>query len=145
MIGDIIKYMDINKAKELLSLHSGRNNDIHNPKWKNGFLGSLRPFRGELNEENFIEIMECLKTLKSEISAPTIEQAIVSDIIGIIHLTRAWTSPYGMLSCNQLLTEEQTKCLLTWIDIIECCFMYLLENDEEDAFFDYEEYLNNKN
>ena len=119
MIGDIIKYMDINKAKELLSLHSGRNNDIHNPKWKNGFLGSLRPFRGELNEENFIEIMECLKTLKSEISAPTIEQAIVSDIIGIIHLTRAWTSPYGMLSCNQLLTEEQTNCLLTWIDIIE--------------------------
>ena len=136
--------MDIEKAKELLSLHSGRNSDIHNPKWENGFLGSLRPFRGELHEENFIEIMECLKTLKDEISAPAIEQGIVSDIVGIIHLTRAWASPDGMLGSNHLLTEAQTKCLFTWVDIIENCFMYLLEDDEEDAFFDYEEYLDGR-
>lgn len=137
--------MDINKAKELLSFHSGRNNDIKNPKWINGFLGSLRPFHGELHEENFIEIMECLKVLKDEITKPYIEHGIVSDIVGIVHLTRAWASPDGMLGNNNLLTQEQTQCLFTWVDIIENCFMCLLENDEEDAFFEYEEYLDDKN
>ena len=40
--------MDKNEAKELLSFHSTRNEDIDNMKWEKGFLGSLRPFRGEL-------------------------------------------------------------------------------------------------
>ena len=36
------------KFKDLLvelSFHSGRNEDIKNPKWENGFLGSLRPYK----------------------------------------------------------------------------------------------------
>lgn len=66
--------MNINEAKELLSFHAGRNNDINNPKWENGFLGSLRPFRGKLHIENLDEVIECLRTLKGEFSAPTIEQ-----------------------------------------------------------------------
>ena len=44
--------MDKETAKTLLSFHSGRNDDINNPKWENGFLGSLRPFCGELIESN---------------------------------------------------------------------------------------------
>ena len=52
--------MDVKEAKERLSYHSGRNEDIHNPKWEHGFLGSLRPFQGELRKENFIDVMECL-------------------------------------------------------------------------------------
>ena len=51
-------------------------------------------------------------------------------------------APEGMLGSNNLLTEEQTQRLSAWVDIIEGCFMYLLENDEEDAFSDYEDYLN---
>ncbi len=134
--------MDKNQAKELLSLHSTRNSDIYHSKSENGFLGSLRPFRGELNEENFFEVMECLRALKDEFIAPTIEQGIVSDIVAIIHLTRVWVSPYGMLGSNHLLTEEQTKHLLTWADIIETCFMYLLDDVAEEAFTAYEDYLN---
>ena len=132
--------MDVKEAKELLSFHSGRNSDIHNPKWKNGFLGSLRPLRG-LNRENFIEVIECLRTLKDEIAFPLIDREIVSDIVGITHLTRIWASPQGMLGRNHLLTEEQTKHLLAWVDIIESCFMYLLDGAEEEAFADYELYL----
>ena len=49
--------MDKAEAKELLSFHSSRNSDIHNPKWINGFLGSLRPFCGELRKDNFIEVI----------------------------------------------------------------------------------------
>lgn len=47
-----------------------------------------------------------------------------------------------MLGSNHLLTEEQTQRLIAWTEIIESCFMYLLEDDAEDAFIDYEDYLN---
>lgn len=43
---------------------------------KKGFLGSLHPFCGELYEENFFEVMECLKVLKDEFSKVTIEQRL---------------------------------------------------------------------
>ena len=134
--------MDKAKAKVLLSFHSSRNNDIHNPKWENGFLGSLRPFRGELCEENFIEVMECMRTLKDEFETATVDREIVADLIAIIYLTRVWISPDGMLGGNGILTQEQTNCLLTWIEIMEGCLMYLLNGDGEDAFCDYEDYRN---
>ena len=133
--------MDVKEAKERLSYHSGRNEDIHNPKWEHGFLGSLRPFQGELRKENFIDVMECLQAVKDEIAAPSIDRDLVSDIIAIVHLAQAWASPDGMLGSNHLLTEEQTKHLTAWCHIIQSCFMYLLEEAEEEAFFEYEEYL----
>lgn len=133
--------MNIEEAKKLLSLHSGRCDEIENPKWKDGFLGSLRPFQGTLKKENFMEVMECLKVLNKEIASPAIDREIVSDIVGITHLARAWAAPDGMLGQNNLLTTEQTGQLLLWVDIIEECFMYLLEEDEEDAFWAYNEYL----
>lgn len=68
--------MDIKLAKEILSLHSCRNEDIANPKWENGFLGSLRPFKGEIHEENFMEIVECLRTLQIEILAANIDKKL---------------------------------------------------------------------
>lgn len=138
------KIMNIELAKELLSFHSCRNDDINNPKWENGFLGSLRPFQGKIYEENFKEIIECLKTLEIEIKKENIDKNIVSDIISIIHLTRVWVSEKGILGENNLLTNEQTKYLLTWVDIIESCFMSLLEGASEEAFFDYDDYCANK-
>ena len=81
---------------------------------ENGFLGSLRPFQGKIYEENFKEIIECLKTLKIEIKKENIDKNIVSDIISIIHLTRIWVSEKGILGENNLLTNEQTKYLLIY-------------------------------
>ena len=111
--------MDKNEAKELLSFHSTRNEDIDNMKWEKGFLGSLRPFRRELYEENFFEVMECLRALKDEFSGIAIDKDIISDIVAIIHYPRVWLAPEGMLGSNHLLTEEQNKHLLAWTDIIE--------------------------
>ena len=48
----------------------------------------------------------------------------------------------GFLGSNHLLTTEQTTLLLAWVDIIETCFMFLLDDDPDDAFADYEYYLN---
>ena len=136
--------MNIELAKELLSFHSCRNENIDDPRWENGFLGILRPFQGELNEKNFIEVMECLKVLVPEIQKENIDKNIVSDIMNIIHFTKIWISEGGMLSRNNILSHEQTKYLLAWIDIIEQCFIYLLNNAMKMAFDDYEDYCNNK-
>ncbi len=134
--------MEKDEARKLLSFHSGRNNDIHNPKWGNGFLGCLRPFCGELREENFIEVMECIRALKEEFNNAAVERDMIADIVSIVHLTRELAAPDGMLGRNNILTGEQTESLLTWVTIIENCLMYLLDNDEEDAFSDYEDYQN---
>lgn len=133
--------MTVEKAKEILSIHSGRGGDIDDSKWKNGFLCSLRPFRGTLNEDNFVEIMECLKTLKKEFTTPTVDRGMMEDIITITYLSRVWASPDGMLGRNELLTDEQTTILLSWVDIIQECVMWLLSGCEEEAFFSYNEYL----
>lgn len=132
--------MNIEEAKELLSFHSCRNSDIHNPKWEHGFIGSLRPLEG-IHEDNFIEIMECLKVLKEEFYRPAIDREIISDVISIVSTTRSWVSPDGMLGRNHLLTNEQTQQLLLWIDIIEDSLMYLLDGAEEEAFNTYDLYL----
>ncbi|MBR6696210.1 MAG: hypothetical protein IKL70_07350 [Oscillospiraceae bacterium] len=133
--------MSIEEAKELLSYHSGRNENVDNPKWINGFLGSLRPFRGELLESNFIEVMECLKALQDEFEQDKVDKYMVSDIVGITHLARVWASPDGMLGSNKLLTEEQTSKLNMWVDIIQESLMRLLDDSPEEAFCSYKMYL----
>lgn len=133
--------MSIDEAKELLSYHSGRNENVDNPKWINGFLGSLRPFRGELLESNFIEVMECMKVLQDEFEQDKVDKNILNDIVRITHLARAWASPDGMLGSNKLLTEEQTTKLNLWVDIIQEALMWLLDDAPEEAFVSYKMYL----
>lgn len=134
--------MDKTEAKIRLSFHSGRNSHIDDPRWENGFLGSLRPFRGDLHQENFHDIMACLQVLREDLSAPLLDREVIADLMNIIHLPRAWASPEGMLGRNHLLSADQTKHLLAWIDIIEDCLMYLLDDAAAEAFAAYEDYLN---
>ncbi|MFT5872291.1 MAG: hypothetical protein ACI8WT_001221 [Clostridium sp.] len=53
-------------AAKLLSYHSCRNKDVYNNKWRNGFLGKLITFEGVITEDNFIEVMDCIKALSTE-------------------------------------------------------------------------------
>ena len=123
------------EAYVLLSFHSCRNNGIENDKWKNGFLGSLRPFQGKLYECNFIEIMECLKVLADDFMKPTINQTLLNDVYGIIHLGRRW------IEGADFVTQEQQKQIMEWVDMIQDCFYYLLEEDIDTAFLEYKEYI----
>jgi len=137
--------MDKNEARLLLSFHSGRNEDIENPKWTNGFLGILRPFKNKLSEENFHEIMKCLKILSEDFELKKIEQETVSDLWTICHLGRAWALyEDGMLQSNNLLTQEQIQILDDWINMISYSVMNLLQGVTDEAFWEYTEYLNNK-
>ncbi len=66
---------------------------------------------------------------------------ILSDIVGITHLARNWTSPNGMLGSNKLLSKEQIDKLNLWVDIIQESLMWLLDDAPEEAFWSYEMYL----
>jgi hypothetical protein len=75
------------EAEELLLRHSFLHEDIDHPKSKEGFLGMLRPFGGELFEENYHEIMAVLKALADEIDGPEkVDRKIVSALWGMCHL-----------------------------------------------------------
>lgn len=133
--------MSTDEARELLSYHSCRNENIDDPRWTNGFLGSLRPFGGQLIESNFTQVMECMKALRGEFEQTHVSRDILSDIITIVHLARAWSAPDGMLGSNKLLTEEQTARLNLWTDIIQEALFWLLDDVPEEAFWSYEMYL----
>jgi len=125
-------------ACNILSYHSGRNPDIDNDRWKNGYLGVLRPYRGRLPVENFIEIMECLNVLKEEFQKTEINRELIADVNGIIHYSNIWTEKDGML--DGVLPKEQVNLLRKWTAMISYCVICLLEKNDE-AFYEYDDYL----
>ena len=88
--------------------------------------------------------MECLRVLKDDLSKPMVDKTIVSDVIAITYFTRCWIDPEGMLGSNHLLSDNQTKDLMAWADIIDYCFMCLVDGAEEEAFSLYYDYLDGK-
>lgn len=134
--------MTKNEAMEILSFHSCRNKNVDDPRWEYGFVGRLRPTGGTLNEDNFIQIMESIRLLKDELSAEKIDKNLVYDVMGIIHLTRVWCTPYISAGNNNNLEENERMKLMQWIDIIENTMFYLLDGADDDiAFMDYDCYL----
>lgn len=132
------------EAKIELSFHSCRNSDINNPLWENGFLGSLRPYKGTPVEENFHDVIACLKTLSDDIrSSNHLEKTIVADISTITHLGRAWAVyENSMLRRNNLIAEKDWKTIENWVDCIAYAFMCLVNGtDNKVAFEAYNEYV----
>ncbi|WP_295154027.1 hypothetical protein [uncultured Ruminococcus sp.] len=133
------------EAMEILSFHSCRNKNVNDPRWEFGFVGRLRPSGGELNEDNFIQIMESIRILKDDLSSDMIDKNLVYDITSIIHLTRVWCLPPsgGPNSCINARDQEQ---LLLWVDIVEKTLFHLLDGaDDDTAFQDYDSYLQDSN
>jgi hypothetical protein len=126
------------KALEELSFHSSRNDNIKEPRWENGFLGSLRPFQSmELVEQNFHKVIRNLRDLLKHISDnDCLCKNLVNDVSGIICFGRAWAvEEDGMLRRNNLITKEQTKLIEDWIDCISYALTVMLDTgDEETAF-----------
>lgn len=131
------------EALELLKYHSFTHKDIDNPKSEKGFLGMLRPFQGELFEDNFHELMNVIKALKEQFSKKHIDRQLISDFWGICHLSRSWgINEEGMLRRNNLISDTQIQLLATWTDCISSTIMNLLAGlPEVEAFESYELYL----
>ena len=138
--------MTNDEAKQILKYHSFLHENPNEPKMTTGFLGALRPFQGTLTDDNFHEIMKCLKVLANEFENNIIEQEVVSALWGICHYSRAWALyNNGMLQRNNLLTQEQIEILDIWICMISYAVTWLLEGNVEEAFFEYNEYLSERN
>jgi hypothetical protein len=129
-----------NAARELLQMHAGRHEDVDHPKWRHGFLGSLRPFSG-LRIENFHEVMKCIEVLTSELENQVCDREVLAAIWGICHLGRAWgVEAQGMLQRNNLIAAEDVERLESWITQISYTTFCLLDGcGSEVAFEGYDD------
>ena len=134
--------MTTEEAKKILKYRSFTDNDIHHPKMENGFLGMLRPFSGELNEENYHEVIKAIKTLADELrDKDKIDKEVISAIWGICHLTRSWAiEKEGMLRRNNLINDEQIKILEKWIESISFATMMILDGSDNSTAFEFYEH-----
>ncbi|WP_181151090.1 hypothetical protein [Paenibacillus sp. PCH8] len=108
--------------------------------------GSLRPFRGQLHEENFHELMEILRVLAPELARPSLDREVMACMWSITHLTRAWAiEPEGMLRSNHLISDEQVVMMEEWLNLFSYAVMILIEGGgEEEAFWEYQQYVHER-
>ena len=111
--------MTYEDARQSLLLHSFAGNDVDDPRMSAGFLGSLRPYRG-LVEENFFEVMEALKAVAPNLqSGDGLDRDVVSSLWDICLFARCWgVQADGMLRGNNIISEEDVSRLEKWIDTI---------------------------
>lgn len=136
-----VGYSTKEQAYLLISLHACSSKDINNEKWKKGFLGCLKPFKGQVYFENFYEIMECLKLLSSDFVDIVVPRRLVDDINSIIYLGRRWINSSEVQNSN--LMDEQYRDVMCWINMLEDCLFHLLHGDIAKAFAPYEKYREN--
>ncbi|WP_339831005.1 hypothetical protein [Paenibacillus sp. FSL R7-0272] len=131
------------EAIVLLKYHAFAHDDVNHPKMEHGFLGSLRPFRGQLIEENFHELMRILRTLAPDLSRAALDREVIACLWSITHLARTWAvEPEGMLRSNQLISDEQVAVMEEWLNLFSYAVMILIEGgDEQEAFWGYEQYV----
>ncbi|WET82481.1 hypothetical protein P3102_15340 [Amycolatopsis sp. QT-25] len=127
-------------AREALLFHSCTHPDVENPRWQQGFLGSLRPFTG-LREENFHEVMSALLTLAEPLQADLVSREVVSTVVGICHFGRVWgVAPEGMLRRNDLIADAEVTRLEEWVQAISYALTMILDGDIAEAAAEYERY-----
>lgn len=121
------------QALEQLKFHSGRHPDINSARWDNGFLPSLRPYKG-LNRAAFDNLIECLSILKDEIkTGDSLDKELVLDLWTICHYSKAWgTNPEGLIRSNNLITAGDLQELGHWINQISYKISFWLEGLEDE-------------
>lgn len=126
------------EAKRILKYHSFTSEEVNHPKMENGFLGMLRPFSGELIEENYHEVVKAIQILADDLrDHKKIDREVISAVWGICHLTRSWAiDPKGMLQRNKLIKKEQIEKLEKWVESISYATMMILDGSDNETAFD---------
>ena len=111
--------MDKQQARELILLHSYYKPTLHMPRMQDGFLGSLRPYRG-LKERNFREVMMALWVLSPELQlGEVVDRQLMDALWRLQFITYNWgLRPGNMLQRNKLITPEDTEILAEWFRAI---------------------------
>jgi hypothetical protein len=96
-----------------------------------GFLACLRPYSG-LREENFLQVMEAIIALKPHLAGSAVwERRLVEGLSGLTTTARLWgLDPDGMLQRNRLISEQDSRRLLQWVNCIEMAVSRLLRGGD---------------
>lgn len=121
--------MDRENAIKLLKLHSDLNKE-------NGYLYTIKE-KNIVNPDLFREIMDCLIVLSKEL----IEKEQIKDIYSIVFWCRSWLDA-GWI--EKQLGSDTKERLRIYTGIIENALYYLLENNVEEAFWTYNEFLDGR-
>jgi len=127
------------EAKQILKYHSFTHEDINHPKTERGFLGMLRPFSGELIEDNYHEVINAIQVLTDQLrDNEKVDKEVISAVWGICHLTRSWAiDPEGMLQKNNLIKKEQIEKLKKWVESISYAIMMIMDGSNNETAFDF--------
>jgi hypothetical protein len=121
--------MNYDEARRLLLRHGpGTEDSSGEPGWlKNGFLGTLRPYQGLL-EQNFHTVLEALLIVGQQFhTAPLVDRELTHALWDLCWTARVWgLEPDGMLQRNKLITAADTALLRRWVEILEICSLRLL-------------------
>ena len=123
--------MNKQKVIEALKLHT----DFCSPN-DNSFLYKIMSDK-TVSKDLFEEIMDLIVGIKDEFSQEN-EHELIKYIYSLIFWCRSW-SDGGFLSGT-----EEGKRLRRYAQILEETLYYLLQNDKENAFFLYNEYLDGR-
>lgn len=141
---DSLPILSVEDAYAQIEKHSFTHDDLDDKKMLNGFLGSLRPYRGVLNQGAFLDLMACLKAIGPTLSTKEdVSRKTISNLWSICHLSRDWaTHPDGLLRRNDLISNTDIATITQWINCISYATMMFLESQEPvEAFAEYESFI----
>lgn len=81
------------------------------------------------------------KTDAAKLSKEKNDYTLIGDLVAIIHLGRRWTEKSENLEPNGLFSNEQEKQIRVWISIIENTVFNLLQENIDEAFREYNDYM----
>ena len=94
-----------------------------------GFLQSLRPYRGHLDAAAMNDVLNCVSAVAEHLkTADTLDRAVVNSLWGINHWARSWAlHPDGMLRRNGLISDADRQTLSDWLDDLAERIAFMLD------------------
>jgi hypothetical protein len=121
--------MDFDTAVEQLTFHCGSNPNTEDPRWRRGFLQTLRPYRGTLDYEAWDNVLECVDAVAPHLmTSDSIDRSVMNSLWGILYFARCWAlHPDGMLPRNKLITSQDQVVLAKWLDELAERIAFMLD------------------
>ena len=133
-----LEELTVERAEELLQVHSGTCEDPYDARMDAGFLECLKSWNGALNWQSFHQVMACIKTLGPSWSVDArIQRRAISDLWGIYYFGNDHVRDSNRrnhrlkigISTQDLAVEE------LWLDAIGYAMVTYLQFDDIDEAF----------